>query len=254
MKKIGQVLFCLLSFLNVILAKSNSKKAVFYGATSLHDMKLPSLDVAGAFKGKQLTIEKDAEVKGACLLKKSSAAHLNVKGSLSAKEVKVEHLSVRGSCKAEQLSVAKNCEMHGAVTFRKAFISGKTSISGACEMVDSSIRDLEWTGEQLILKDTQVKNILVKKLSNRKVQKVILDGKTIIDGSITFEAKEGEVEAEKTVEIKGKIIRGSTALKSKKEQKKNKGVQEDKGENDSLFDQIEAWFVEAKEWVMNLFQ
>ncbi len=235
MKIIKNLFFFFLGFLGTSMAES--KQVVFNGATSLRDMTLPSIDTSGAFKGKRLIIEKDAHIKGACSLKHCTVALLDVKGSLSINHSKVDQLLVHGTCKAEDLSVAKTCQVHGAVQFKKVCILGKTTIFGACEMNESMLYDLEWSGEKLILRDTNIKNILVKKPSNGKIQKIILEEKTIIDGSIIFEDEKGEVEAGETTEIKGNIIKGSQAPQEKLGDK-------NKPKTSNWFSAVAAWFTD----------
>ena len=87
------------------------------------------------------------------------------------------------------------------------------------------------------MRDTKIKNILVKKPSNGKIQKIILEEKTIIDGSIIFEDEKGEVEAEETTEIKGKIIKGNQGLQEKLE---NKNEQK----TSNWFSAVAVWFTD----------
>jgi cytoskeletal protein CcmA (bactofilin family) len=144
-------------------------------------------------------------------------------------------LLVKGSCKIKEVSVATTCEIHGAVHAEKLTVKGDTIVNGSCKIEESTLNNVQWAGQELVLKDVELQNILIKKPSTNKAQKIILKGKTIIHGTITLEDKAAVIDAEESVVIKGGIKKGENHANQIKDTDKHNAS------NAGLWSQFKQW-------------
>ena len=90
-------------------------------------------------------------------------------------------------------------------------VSGAAIIIGPLTAEKSTFQNLIITADKIILEDSKIKDIVVKKNEDKK-QVLDLKGKTIVAGNITFESGKGVVKQGPEVKIQGEI-KGATVEK-----------------------------------------
>lgn len=224
--------FLLICFL---ISGLNAEVSTFYGATSLKEIDFSAIDVKGSLSGKKLHIKDSAVIKGASAIKKSKIGKLEVHGALHIKKSELNELLVKGSCKMKELTIETTCEIHGAVHAEKLTVKGDTIVCGSCTIEESTLKDLQYSGNDILLKDVELHNLLIKKPSNKKTQKIILKGETIIHGTITLEENRATIDAEESVTITDGIKKGENqATQTEKNSQNNQS-------NAGLWSRFKKW-------------
>jgi len=147
------------------------------------------------------------EIDGSGIVEDSKFNFLTTNGSLDAKDVTVKNLSTKGSLKAQNL-VTDNLTVLGSAYGERVTVSGKTSISGWLNMIDSKFANIEFTTGNATLESTSVSNIIFTN-PNAEGQKLTLRGNSVVEGDITFKSGKGEVVLGNNSKIKGKVVGGN---------------------------------------------
>lgn len=173
------------------LAESQSS---FIGPQEIEKKSLQRLHQVGPLKFDQMTISEDATVIGPMKGKNGKFKTLNVTGSLKCDGLEANSLKVVGLTKLE-----------------KAKISGEVDVVGAFEAEKSHFQDVKITSQEAEFEDSQIKSIAIRKNqgdTTNQPQILKLEGKTTVEGPITFESGIGVVEIGKHVVLKGEVIGG----------------------------------------------
>jgi len=170
------------------IEKQNLKEASFIGATEFKAVTAKSLSVMGPIHFDHLKVEKNTEVVGAVTESEHGTfGSLIITGPFTAKNITCSKLEVIGPVDVSDLQV-----------------SGDTTIIGPLKAGKSTFQNLTVTSDKIILEDSKVTDIVVKKNEDKK-QVLDLRGTTIVEGNIIFESGEGVVEQDSEVNIQGEI-------------------------------------------------
>ncbi len=183
----------LLLLCNLHLANAKT----FYGATNLTHATLDSV-----------------EINGGAMLHDVHFNSLVVNGVANVTDFKIDTAKIHGSFNVRNGQIQDGLEVHGSFIGHRINITGNTIIFGNMKLHNSTIQSLELSASSCLLKNTIVKNIIFKTTPHKKKQKLFLQGKTIVNGNITFTSGNGMVYATKKVIIKGKIIGGMVVRKN----------------------------------------
>lgn len=127
--------------------------------------------------------------------------------------VSLMDVSVVGEAKVEGMLQAKTTHFKGEVKVKGSAhlngsrVDGKTIIVGALKAEESHLKDIEITSNQVIFNCSKLNTLTVKPTKN-EVQRVYLQGITVIKGDVVFESGDGEVIKSPQSRIAGKIIGG----------------------------------------------
>lgn len=164
------------------------------GPAKLKLIKAKSLDVKGTLDFHSLDIADKAVVNGPVSGEKGKFGKLEVTGPFVVDHVISDDLYVTGPVKATFLEVKSDAEFIGPVFVQHA-----------------KFHDLVATAEKITLEDVTVQDLTVEKTDQDQV--LVLKGNTVVNGDIEFASGKGIVQADSTVEIKGKV-KGGTVEKN----------------------------------------
>ena len=157
---------------------------------------------------KESNQHKAIKVSGAADFSNAHFKSLSVNGALDLNNSKVdERIKVHGAASLNKVQVG-SVKVYGALHAKGVVVHGTAKIAGALVAHNSKFQDIKISTVECALENTTTKNIVFETDSHKKQQKLVLKGKTVINGDITFESENGEVILDKTSTIKGKIIGG----------------------------------------------
>lgn len=176
------------------LSNKRAKDIVINGPADLKNIEADTLTVKGPSNFENLTVNESSQFFGPVHGENGRLGNLTTKGPISGKNLIVNKLDVRGNVSVTRMEVKQNAEIRGALV-----------------AVDSKFRDLTIYADEIILEDVKMGNLLVKS-EGTKVQNLILKGKTVISGNVTFEGGNGVIVKEGTSAIiKGNLQGGKLA-------------------------------------------
>ena len=135
---------------------------------------------------------------------------LEVMGPASLVDVKVEgQTNIQGPLDARD-SKLNNLEVNGPVSLQGTTVTGQTMISGPLALdKKSSLEDISISANEMIIKDSTVNNIVVRKANDKSKKQVItLEGAAHIKGTIRFEQEGGQVIMRDMAKVDGLITGG----------------------------------------------
>jgi hypothetical protein len=194
----------------LILLNSMLNAQVVTGNAKLEKASHESLTVAGSLEFDKLTIEQTLSVSGSAKGNSLKCNVLNVNGSFKGENIQAKNGEVNGKMSCKELTIGEDLIVKGRLSGQKIKVSGKTSVDGNIVASESSFGDIELgtTGNkdtyEIVLLDSKAKNILFKQTKSES-QRIYLEGKTIIEGDITFESNNGKVIFSMEAKVKGKI-------------------------------------------------
>ncbi len=205
MTKILSLLFCMAcllqeiqaqSFMGVtLLEKQNLQEASFVGPTELKEITATSLSVTGPFQFNNLKVAKDLVVVGPVIESEHGIfGSLDITGPFEAKNITCSKFNITGPVDVTNLQV-----------------SGETTITGPLKARKGTFQKLTIGADTIFLEDVKTKDIFVKKILQEK-QVLYLKGKTVVEGTITFESGKGTVEQGPGVKIQG-VVKGALVEK-----------------------------------------
>ena len=163
------------------------------GQANLKLVKTQTLTVNGTLTFSSLDVAQNAEINGPLKGNKGKFGDLTVHGPVEVTYVICNKLNVTGPVTASYLEVLDEAVIYGTLTAD-----------------NSKLHNLTIETENFTLDAVRVDNIVVKSSSASKEQTLILKGKTIISGDITFESGKGIVSVQGSeVQIKGHV-KGAT--------------------------------------------
>ncbi len=163
------------------------------GTLEADTLQANSLDVTGTLEAKHLKVANGVVSLGPADLEKIEVGSLNVNGHLNLDKAMIKNkLTVQGDAEIESVEV-KDVDVKGTLKADKIKVSGDFVIIGAFEAEDSNFNNIVATSNEVILEDVNATSIFIKQDKAFGKQKLILKGKTVISGTITFE-KPGVVE------------------------------------------------------------
>lgn len=168
-----------------------------------------------------LAIEKGTTVFGPASYNNVTLATLEVMGPASLVDVKVEgQTNIQGPLDARD-SKLNNLEVNGPVSLQGTTVTGQTMISGPLSLdKKSSLEDISISANEMIIKDSTVNNIVVRKANDKSKKQVItLEGAAHVKGAVRFEQEGGQVIMRDTAKVDG-LITGGEGINS--EHKKSK--------------------------------
>ncbi|MBX9830668.1 hypothetical protein K2X40_01825 [Candidatus Babeliales bacterium] len=200
------------------LAELNDDKLNVYGPATLKNVNVKTLRVAGPLKFNNLTVQDTAKLFGPMEKNKGTGTF----GTLT----------VKGPVDVQNIECKQALKITGPTTLSHAQVGGKTTVIGTLKASDSSFKNICVTAPKVELTDCSTGNIVIKKNNSgntsksffgwlfgwsskekQEPQKLILDGTTTINGTITFEAGNGTVVTKgNSVNIAG-TISGATLQK-----------------------------------------
>lgn len=174
--------------------KETKKSTTSYGAGLLNNLAIDSHTAHGSLNVSNSTISEK----------------LTVNGALTCDNVVVNHVDIHGAAQFSDTEITGQLTIHGAIQLSNSKLVGPSKIYGALLGDSCSIQgDMDISTNKLRLNDCHTKNILIRYSTSKRKQLVELSGKTVIDGDITFEAKDGEIYIEPNVVIKGMVYGGT---------------------------------------------
>lgn len=160
------------------------------GPAKLKMVKAKTLEVQGPLKFHNLAVAEKAIIKGAMQGDKGKFGPLEIEGFAEIDHVICDTLKVKGAVNANYLDVNKDA-----------------AIEGALHVHYGKFQNLIVKGNEITLEDVTINNIIISK--NQPPSVIILKGRTLVNGNITFESNDGVVTVENSeVLIKGEIIGG----------------------------------------------
>jgi len=168
------------------------------------------LEVFGNLHFENLTVTGKTKVSGAVDGDQGTFDALDVDGSVDITNTHVQTLNVEGFVKGINITV-----------------DGETAIFGFLQARRGKFKDLTITTNKIILINCCTDNILIKSTDkpedeNKTTQTLILQGKCIINGNITFEGENGTIIMGQKAKINGKVIGGKVTLRDKKAKAKGR--------------------------------
>lgn len=184
------------SFMGVtLLEKQNLQEVSFMGPTELKEITATSLSVTGPFQFNTLKVAKNLVVVGPVIDSEHGIfGSLDITGPFEAKNIACSKFNVTGPVDVTNLQV-----------------SGDATITGPLKASKSTFQNLTIWSDKIFLEDVKTKDIFVKKILQEK-QVLYLKGKTVVEGTITFESGKGIVEQGPEAKIQG-AIKGATLEK-----------------------------------------
>lgn len=212
MKKISPfiLLFALL-FSNGASARNEpSGLKSFTGPQELHNVVFDRLSINGTtdlknVKLKEGNITGNLDFEGLDVSKK-----LDVNGHIYGQEGKFYNLHAIGTVRLTNSSMA-SLTVTGPTTLKNCSVKGNANIIGLFEAVNSTIGHVEVTGDHIILHDSKVGAIRIKKTSSL-TQKLILNNSSAKD--IIFEGGHGKIVVIGNAEIIGRVVGGVVVKES----------------------------------------
>jgi len=159
-----------------------------------------------------LTSEKPTAVFGPASFNSENLPFLDVMGPASLTDVKVEgKTNIQGPLDAKG-SKLNGLEVSGPVSLQGTTVTGQAMINGPLSLESgSSIEDLSIAAHKIVIKDSTVINIVVRKSdASQEKQVIYLEGGAKVTGTIKFEQEGGQVITRDTAHIDGAVIGGET--------------------------------------------
>ena len=146
-------------------------------------------------------------VNGSAELKSSKFQFLIVNGALNFKDLIVSNtIEINGAANGENIE-SHNLIVAGSLEGYRIKVT-KGTVSGYLHAHNSDFEELEFDSKNIILNNSMARNIIFKSSKNKVKQKLVLQGKTIVNGDIIFKSGLGEVLLDSQAKLTGKIIGG----------------------------------------------
>jgi hypothetical protein len=164
----------------------------------------------GLYAGENMTnASSKASTYGAQSYGKETVEEIRANGFVKLDGTTVRDLHVNGCLKAEGAKIGA-MQVNGQVAISHSVVSKKSLICGSLLVNTVKFDDLSISSERVVLNNCIVSSVNVLKVGGYTHSQVIeLRGKTFIQGSIVFEAGNGEVIVDPDSEFTGKIIGGT---------------------------------------------
>lgn len=207
------------------LENNKLNDATFNGPANLKGVSAKSLNVRGPLEFSDLKVEGDTKVAGPVSgSKKGTFGSLKVNGPFEATDVICSEFIVKGPVEVTELTVNGRSDIGGSLEAKKSHfqdlkvkgptevneltVKGETNILGPFEAKKSHFQNINVTADTISLEDVEAKDIVIK--GSRSMEQVLqLNGKTVINGNITFKSGKGIVEQGPSVKIQGEVKGGT---------------------------------------------
>jgi len=206
------------------------------GSSSLNQVRAQELCISGSLDFAELTIDGTFKASGHKKGSNLVAGDCDFSGHTSLTQAKMKSLSSSGSTKLQEVEVESDLVVSGSTKANQLSVGGAMEAFGSLSLVNSQVHDLVCSSEA-VLTDTQVNgNITIEQSSRSGVQSDIpfiswilswfsssndskrpvlyLQGKTVVNGDITFFVEGGIVYTQASVTINGKINGGTIITQS----------------------------------------
>lgn len=150
-----------------------------------------------------------ASYAGLANLRGKTFDNLEVSGTAVLNDITADKISVSGALNGKKIKAA-TIEISGSAKLSDAHVKGHTTVAGALNSTDSTFNYIEIASEHVVLTNSQVKEITVKKIRTSKQQVVELVG-TTVHGDVVFKTDGGQVRLKNGAEIRGKVV-GATVV------------------------------------------
>jgi hypothetical protein len=196
-----------------------------FGYLKIVDSQLNDVEVKGRTWINSTTIKGSASTQGKTDIINTELNNLTVRGKFSINNSKVKGLlDVIGKFEAFNTTFEDRVNILGLSKIKNSFFQKEVSITGKVDAVQAYFKNtITIISEEVLLKNVTSKNIYVKKpacdkkCSRKNIwckqcnkhQIITLAGKTVIQGSITFESNNGIILLGQEVTIKGQVIGGT---------------------------------------------
>lgn len=169
----------------------------------------PRIHVTGQFKLENNTNAGALEVIGPVSVKKVAADSVNVTGPLTFNALTVHGATIIiGPFTGTTASLAQ-LTVTGSLNVTDVSVAGATYVCGACTFKDSTLHAVTLATREATFENTPTDSIFVKKEQTAEPQIIILNGeKSIVQGDVTFEGKNGKVILTNNAKITGNVIDG----------------------------------------------
>lgn len=137
--------------------------------------------------------------------------NLNVCGSAQLHHITVhQNAVINGGVSGDGIHIAGTLLINGSCIVHDAHITGMTDINGYLKATDSSFAVIQASTKRLILHNSTVDSILIRKPEPTDSEQQIVElDHSIVAGNITFEKEGGKVIARNSSHIGGTIIGGT---------------------------------------------
>lgn len=177
---------------------------IIAGNAKLEKASYESLTIAGELDFNNLTIEKNLTVSSSANGNSLKCNKFIVNGSFTGKNIQAQNGEVNGALSCNEASIDNDLIVNGSLSGKGIKVSGKTKVDGNLDASKSCFSNIETAAFRVTLKNSKAMNIFVKKTKHES-QRIYLEGKTIIEGNITFESGNGKVFISKETKVVGDI-------------------------------------------------
>ncbi len=190
------------------LDHANLDHVTVNGNAKLTDSKFQSLHVNGHLKFSQIgiadTLMVNRSAEGHGLICRSA----KIDGALEVDKFTAEKAHISGSFIGNDATIHHNIVVDGELEGRHITVDGKAIIHGELNVQDSDFHTIEMNSDYCVLQNTRATHIVFKHMKSGRIQKLILNGQTVISGEVDFETGSGELILDPKAVIEGKITGG----------------------------------------------
>ncbi len=190
------------------LDHANLDHVTVNGNAKLTDSKFQSLHVHGHLKFSQVGIADTLVVNGSAEGNGLRCRSAKIDGALEVDKFTAEKAHISGAFIGNDTIIHQNMTVDGELDGRHMTVDGQAIVHGKLNLENSDFHTIEVSSDYCLLQNTRATHIIFKHMKSGRVQKLILNGQTIISGDIDFETGSGEVILDQQAVIKGKITGG----------------------------------------------
>lgn len=176
----------------------------FYGAATLENETLETLDVYGPATLKNITLYGPGNVYGPATIQKSNINDMNIYGVGDISDTKSQDINIYGAATFNTLS-GRDFQIYGSLDAENLDISGEVIVYGTANIENSVIQTIGIFDDTATLKNVTAKDITMTSTDTEPT--LTLSGSTSIE-TITFDKKFGHVVISNGKPTHAKIING----------------------------------------------